>query len=484
MDTTTTLDELVAQAVDSVRFTRYRGAIDELAAHAARDGAAPEVSAALADLLVQILRRQWLYGWQPADLAHYLARKRKGAGPRHVCADGIALDAHSYIYSPGADPVWLAQVEAVTARRPPPERTTLLGGWGGDVRMVVTTLSWLGSLMGQPRLCVPPAEWGQEPPSRGPGGARGRARLGADPKMTERVRALLAKAESTTFPDEAEAFTAKAQELIARHAIDLALLGTDRTDRLPEGDAVGRRVLIDDPYGKAKSMLLTAIAKANGCKTVWSNELGVSTVFGAPNDLDAVELLFASLLTQATAAMTTATASPSPSSASPPASDNPAWFGRLGGRAELNRFLPRGLRSTPRHHETASPFGTARATDSSPPGENGGDSQSTGGRARSNGNGAAARSFRQSFLVAYAVRIGERLQEATNVAVDEARAVHGDNVLPVLAARDAEAEAACATSFPALRKQRISTSNPEGWNAGRAAADRARFGPDKAIPAG
>lgn len=432
---TTNLDELVTQAVDSVRFTRYRGAIDVLAAR----GASAAVSAALADHLVQTLRRQWRSGWQPADLAHYLRRKHKGAGPRHVCADGIALDAHSYAYSPGADPQWLAQVEAVTARRPPPDRATLLAGWGGDVRMVVTTLSWLGALMPQPRLCVPPAEWGQSPPS--PRAAAGK-RLGADPKMTERVRALLAKAESTTFPDEAEAFTAKAQELIARHAIDLALLGTDRTGRSPEGDAVGRRVLIDDPYGKAKSMLLTAIAKANGCKTVWSNELGVSTVFGAPNDLDAVELLFTSLLTQATAAMTTAT----------PASPVPAPAGPAG---------PRGLAGFVNRHLGRAPGPGPRS-----------------------GNGSQARTFRQSFLVAYAVRIGERLQEATNTAVDDARAVHGDNVLPVLAARDAEAEAACASSFPALRTQRISTSNPEGWVAGRAAADRARLGPDKALRPG
>ncbi len=34
--------------------------------------------------------------------------------------------------------------------------------------------------------------------------------------MLQRVRALLAKAESTTFPEEAEALTGEAQELMAR----------------------------------------------------------------------------------------------------------------------------------------------------------------------------------------------------------------------------------------------------------------------------
>ena len=39
-----------------------------------------------------------------------------------------------------------------------------------------------------------------------------------------RIRQLLAKAESTTFEAEALAFTAKAQELMTRHAIDAALV--------------------------------------------------------------------------------------------------------------------------------------------------------------------------------------------------------------------------------------------------------------------
>ena len=156
--------------------------------------------------------------------------------------------------------------------------------------------------------------------------------------------------------------------------------------------------------------------------------MGIATVFGAPNDIDAVELLFTSLLTQATAAMVAAT--PHPATAP--------------GGLLLSRL----------------------------------------GRRKGGGNGGQSRSFRQSFLVAYAVRIGERLQEAADTAADDARAQHGDNVLPVLAARDAAAEEACALTFPRLRTQRISTSNAEGWVAGRAAADRARIGPDTALRAG
>jgi len=428
------LDDLVASAIHAVAHGDSGApAIDALAAHGERTGGLDEVSATLSDHLVRAVGQKWSDGWQPADLAHVIGRDLKTAH-RHVCVDAIGLDARSYIYSPGADPAWLAQVDAVTAKRPPPDRTTLLAVWrlaAGDLRgaitVAVTTLGWLRLQGPQPRLCVPPSEWGTAPPPRSATGSHRRPQ-GADPKITERVRALLAKAESTTFPDEAEAFTAKAQELIARHAIDMAMLGRDRNDRSPMGAAVGRRVLIDDPYGKAKSMLLGAIATANGCKTVWSSGMGIATVFGAPNDIDAVELLFTSLLTQATAAMVAAT--PHPATAP--------------GGLLLSRL----------------------------------------GRRKGGGNGGQSRSFRQSFLVAYAVRIGERLQEAADTAADDARAQHGDNVLPVLAARDAAAEEACALTFPRLRTQRISTSNAEGWVAGRAAADRARIGPDTALRAG
>ena len=47
-----------------------------------------------------------------------------------------------------------------------------------------------------------------------------------DHRLLARVRALLARAELTGFDEEAEALTAKAQELITRHAIADALAHT------------------------------------------------------------------------------------------------------------------------------------------------------------------------------------------------------------------------------------------------------------------
>ncbi|HXY91138.1 MAG TPA: DUF2786 domain-containing protein [Acidimicrobiia bacterium] len=114
------------------------------------------------------------------------------------------------------------------------------------------------------------------------------------------VRALLAKAESTTFEAEAEAFTAKAQELMTRHRIDRALVDAT-SERRTEPRA--RSIVIADPYAAAKASLLAHVAGANGCTSVWSSAIGVSTVFGYTDELDAVEELYTSLLVQAVQAI-------------------------------------------------------------------------------------------------------------------------------------------------------------------------------------
>ena len=125
-----------------------------------------------------------------------------------------------------------------------------------------------------------------------------------DPQLLDRVRALLAKAESTDFPEEAEAFTAKAQELIARHRIEHALLESDTRGRSATTTKIEtRKVRIDDPYARPKSFLLSEVASANGAQAILSHDHRIATVFGAPDDLDAVELLFTSLLVQAAIAM-------------------------------------------------------------------------------------------------------------------------------------------------------------------------------------
>ena len=123
-----------------------------------------------------------------------------------------------------------------------------------------------------------------------------------DERILTRVRAFLAKAESTPYPAEADTFTTAAQALMARHSIDYALLMA--AGRAPADKPMGRRIGVDNPYEAPKVTLLDSIASANRCRAVWSKEFGFVTVVGYPSDLDTVELLFTSLLVQVTMAMT------------------------------------------------------------------------------------------------------------------------------------------------------------------------------------
>ncbi|GAB2468705.1 DUF2786 domain-containing protein [Jatrophihabitans fulvus] len=91
------------------------------------------------------------------------------------------------------------------------------------------------------------------------------------------------------------------------------------------------------------------------------------------------------------------------------------------------------------------------------------------------------KSFRQSFLVAYAYRIGERLRESAErvtAAADEAR---GGALVPVLDARKQEVDAAVSTAFPTLGHMSLSVSNGSGYGAGRAAADQARLDVQRSV---
>lgn len=114
-----------------------------------------------------------------------------------------------------------------------------------------------------------------------------------------KVRGLLAKAESTTFPAEAAALTAKAHELMSRHAIDEMLVsGEVSSDAIEQ-----RRMLIADPYAKPRFILLSEIARSSGCRAVWAEGFGHATLFGTGAALDGVALLYTSLSAQAVTAL-------------------------------------------------------------------------------------------------------------------------------------------------------------------------------------
>ncbi len=114
------------------------------------------------------------------------------------------------------------------------------------------------------------------------------------------VRKLLVKAERAATPAEAEAYTAKALALMARHGIDAALAAA----AVPERDGVGTtRVAIHDPYSAGKGRLLAWTASALRCRAVL-HEVGggrveAVSIVGFAADRARAEVLFTSLLLQA-----------------------------------------------------------------------------------------------------------------------------------------------------------------------------------------
>jgi hypothetical protein len=126
----------------------------------------------------------------------------------------------------------------------------------------------------------------------------------ANDRVLERVRKLLAKAEHpSTPPAEAEAMSEKAAELMARYAIDRAVL-----ERAEGGAHRPQRKALEvlAPYATPKSVLLANVASAYRVRTVIGRDQAAGrtcTLVGFASDLAVVELLFTSLLLQASAAM-------------------------------------------------------------------------------------------------------------------------------------------------------------------------------------
>jgi hypothetical protein len=157
-------------------------------------------------------------------------------------------------------------------------------------------------------------------------------------------------------------------------------------------------VHIHNPYAGEKVSLLNQVARANRCRAVWNKPLGLVTVLGTPVDVDQVEMLFTSLLIQATRAIAAA--------------------------------------------------GARRA-----------------------GSFDRSASFRRSFLMAYAVRVGERLTETSTTAA----ASYGTELVPVLQRQSDVVQAEFDRLFPQTQKARAGRYNAAGWEAGRVAADRAHL---------
>ncbi len=355
--------------------------------------ARPVADDMVARALNSVVTELWAHGWQPRDLMGVVRRKRKRA---HIELATRVIVHQCRRYRPDQlHPDWRSQLQDLTTadtRRDDRDVATWLATYDDRHEAWRAAVELLATLEQLPRITE------LLPPPGSPGAQLGRDRTGegVDPKVLARVRALLAKAESTTFAEEAEAFTAKAAELMARHAVDRAMVESAAGDAIP----IARRITIDDPYALAKAILLQHVAEANRCRTMWSEMLGSSTLIGFPVDLQVAEVLFTSLLVQATAALTLAS------------------------------------------------IATTRAR---------------------------RRAYRQSFLVAYGDRIGQRLREAAQVGIDDGAATLGPALLPVLARRSAQVDDVVEEAFPHSTSRATRVTDGAGWQAGTIAADQARL---------
>lgn len=126
-----------------------------------------------------------------------------------------------------------------------------------------------------------------------------------DQKVLDRVRKLLAKAEHPGTPaEEAQAFSAKSSELMAAYAIDQALLDAAQPCA---ATPIVRQVEVEAPYALPRAVLLDRVGRAHRVRVVIGPDAGsgrrLCTMVGFPVDLDIVEVLFTSLLLQASTAM-------------------------------------------------------------------------------------------------------------------------------------------------------------------------------------
>ncbi|MFE7723814.1 DUF2786 domain-containing protein [Nocardia rhizosphaerihabitans] len=283
----------VADAIATVAFLAAQGdttAIDRFAEQVAGADLAAGVQLAGA----RILDRAFEFGWLPADI-HEAARRRVDEFAAGYLTDLMA--AHRLEFAADAvDEIWQSQLDELGATAWWTAERSHLAQWTDRTLLTATealtaALTALALLIRLPKL---------EQILPLPGTAPRVAHHHVDEKTLGRVRGLLAKAESTSFVEEAETLSAKAQELMTKYAIDRALLDHGTTDHdLP----AARRLWLDTPYTDAKALLVDMVTRANRCRAIFLADWGFVTIVGDDTDLDAVELLSTSLLVQATRAM-------------------------------------------------------------------------------------------------------------------------------------------------------------------------------------
>jgi len=247
--------------------------------------------------LVALISAAWQMGWMPGDLLGMVDHDLKPSALRLAAA--LILREHDLQdYGDRLSPRWkihLAHVARVAGDREQPV-VSRHRGWRTDRLELWFRLAHLPALR---RLSPFPGTADASAPR--PEGAEPMAYGSLDVDILRKVRALLAKAESSAFEAEARAFTAKAQTLITDHSLADALHSARSADPAEGPHAI--RLTVERPYDREKFALLGVVARSNRARAILHDGLGLATIIGYPIDLEATELLFTSLLVQSSRAM-------------------------------------------------------------------------------------------------------------------------------------------------------------------------------------
>ncbi|PSL56826.1 uncharacterized protein DUF2786 [Saccharothrix carnea] len=277
--------------MDSLREALWRAAANRRARLPRTSSLPPaEVDDAVQAVLRRAFEHLWKHGWLPYDV-YEVVRRNEDERALSFLVDSLALEASRY---PALHPRWreqLAEIEATVWWDVDQPHVDQWASRHIELRddAVSAAVAVLAVLITLPALPVIVPEPGT------PLAAVDHHHV--DPKILNRVRGLLAKAESTAFPDEAEALSAKAQELVTRYALERMPLDAPTT--------TSRRLWLDKRYFDGKAQVVHVVAEANRCRAV-VYDLGFVALVGEELDLEIVELLSASLLVQATRAMVAA----------------------------------------------------------------------------------------------------------------------------------------------------------------------------------
>ncbi|ANS29873.1 hypothetical protein R1CP_26115 [Rhodococcus opacus] len=358
-------------------------------------------AAALLDRASQMLDASmdhaFLSGWQPAELVHAV-RREFGARTARLTVAAIGSHASRTSAHKSAPEPWREQLDELNIGPDDAPARGRLSAWrAAEDAEPTDTWTAILSLLGFCSYLIPMTPLMATPPNWVTGAAASRpAKPGPEPKVLSRIRGLLAKAEATTFAEEAATLSAKAQDLMTRYAIDSAVIDAEAHTSLSD-QVVTRRLLVDNPYPEAKVQLLNCVADSNSVRVLWHQRSGLVSMVGMPIDLDLCEMLFTSLLVQASHAL----------------------------------------------------------------------SEAGGDRVK------RSPSFRRSFLLAFATRIGERLAIAREQAGRDASSQYGKELVPIMTERTEAVGSVFEKQFPSIVTTSHSVTNAHGWQAGRVAAELA-----------